>query len=83
MPLLRISSPPCWKPFHSNADASTVHRLPRPVPADPSGAAVGQKIVDDQHMILRGDGTFGHDDVVYLFMGEGLDLGLVVVRSPD
>ena len=30
-------------------------------------------------MILRSEELFGHDDVVYLFMGEGLDLGLVVV----
>ena len=30
-------------------------------------------------MILRGEELFGDDDVVDLFVGEGLDLGLVVV----
>ena len=37
------------------------------------------EIVNDQHMILCREELFGDDDVVDLFVGEGLDLGLVVI----
>ena len=43
------------------------------------GAAVGQEIVDDEDMVFRGEELFGDDDVIDLFVGEGLDLGLVIV----
>ena len=71
MPLLRISSPPCWKPlFHGDADAlyGSTGFLGQ-FQQTHQGAAVGQKIVDDQHMILRSEELFGHDDVVYHFYG--------------
>ena len=43
------------------------------------GTAVGKEIVNDQHMVFRGEELFGDDHIVDLFVGEGLDLGLVVV----
>ena len=65
-----------------NGDADALHRsacLRSQLQQTHQGTAVGQKVVYDQDMVLRREELFGHDDVVHLFMGEGLDLGLVVI----
>ena len=81
MPLLRMSSPPCWKPF------STAMPMPSTVAPASLGqiqqahqsTAVCQEVIDDQDMILCGEELFGDDDIIDLLVGEGLDLGLIVV----
>ena len=35
--------------------------------------AVGQKIVDEQHVVVRAQELFGHDDLIFAFMRKGLD----------
>ena len=35
------------------------------------GAAVCQKIIDDQHMILRGQKPLGNDDLILVLVGKG------------
>ena len=66
--------------FHRDADALDGGAGPLgQVQQAHQGAAVGQKVVHDQEVVLRAEELFGDDDVVDLFVGEGLDLRLVVV----
>ena len=66
--------------FHRNADALHCGTgFLGQIQQAHQGTAVGKEIVNDQHMVFRGEELFGDDHIVDLFVGEGLDLGLVVV----
>lgn len=43
------------------------------------GAAVGEKVVDDEDVIVRREEFFADDDVAHCFVGEGFDARVVEV----
>lgn len=53
MPLLRMRSPPCWKPFSTAMPMpSTVAPAFGQLQQTQQGAAVGQEVVDDENVVL-------------------------------
>ena len=43
------------------------------------GVPLGQEIIDQQHVLALGQETLGNDDGVDLLLGEGVNLGHVLV----
>ena len=59
-----------------DADADALHRgarLPGQVHEAFDGAAVGQEVIDDEHVVRRVQVLFGHNDAVHIVMRERLD----------